>query len=163
MKKVIFPGSFDPITLGHLDIIRRGSALFDNVTVLVQNSLDKKTLFTAEERIALIESEVNKLSNVQVILGGHSLTILEVRRLGGDAILRGLRSTADYEREKNLDGLNHDLAGVETLLLLTREKFAYVSSSLVKEITKYGEGEEKRYLPTSSFEALQKKKQKNLL
>ncbi len=159
MKKVVFPGNFDPLTLGHVDIIKRGSELFDELIVLVQNSMSKNSLFDVSERVEIIKKEIAPFKNVRVVEGGSRLTVTEVETLGAEALLRGIRSSLDYEIERSLDGLNHSLAGLETIFLMTRQDLAYVSSSLVKEIAKFGDGQEAKYLPKHSLEALAKKKQ----
>ena len=133
--KVIFPGTFDPLTNGHLDLIVRASKMFDEVIVLIAENTSKKTLFSFEERKLLIEDEIKALGNVSVIASPHDLTVDAARRLG----VRGVRNAADFEYEKSIASMNRHLAPeIETILLTTDEKYGFVSSSMIKEVAGFG-------------------------
>jgi pantetheine-phosphate adenylyltransferase len=130
----IYPGSFDPITNGHLDIINRGLKTFDTIIVAVANNSAKNNLFTVDERMAMIVEAVNNNPRVQVeVIDG--LLIDYVASKGAQVILRGLRAVSDFEYEFQLAQLNRTIhAHIETLFLMTSLRYAYLSSSIVKEI-----------------------------
>ena len=137
--KVIFPGTFDPLTNGHLDLIVRASKMFDEVIVLLAENTSKKTLFSFEERKLLIEDEIKDLGNVSVISSPHELTVDAARRLGACGIVRGVRNAVDFEYEKSIASMNRHLAPeIETILLTTDEKYGFVSSSMIKEVAGFG-------------------------
>lgn len=137
MRKALIPGTFDPITLGHLDVIQRSSVLFDEVIVVIMENSSKNVLFSKEERKAMIEKEVSKLSNVRVEIGS-GLTIDMAKKLGACALVRGIRTVKDYEYEVPLATANKMLdASVETIFLLGKAEYSFVSSSMVKEIAYY--------------------------
>ncbi len=134
----IYPGTFDPITLGHLDIVSRASPLFEKVIVGVAASTSKKTLFTAEERVELGEKVLSAFSNVDV-KRFDGLMVDFARENQASVVLRGLRAVSDFEYEFQLAGMNRKLMPeVDTLFMPTSEKFTYISSSLVREIAVYG-------------------------
>jgi pantetheine-phosphate adenylyltransferase len=137
MRQVIFPGTFDPVTLGHLDILRRAVVLFDHVIVAV--AVESSTrLFSAEERVGLLKTAASDLPNVEVV-SFTGLLVDEVRRRGAAAVVRGIRSAADYDHEWSLDGMNRKLSPEsEYIYLMARPEFAAVSSSLVREIVRHG-------------------------
>jgi pantetheine-phosphate adenylyltransferase len=129
----VYPGTFDPITLGHEDIVRRAAALFDEVIVAVAGSTNKRTLFSLEERVALAKS-VFIDANVKV-LGFNSLLMQFVQEQGGQMVIRGLRAASDFEYEFQLAGMNRKLfPKLETLFLTPAEQYMFVSSSLVREV-----------------------------
>ena len=131
----VYPGTFDPITLGHEDIVRRAAALFDEVIVAVAGSTNKNTLFSLDERVALANS-VFKASNVKVI-GFNSLLMQFVQEQGAQMVIRGLRAASDFEYEFQLAGMNRKLfPQLETLFLTPAEQTMFVSSSLVREVAK---------------------------
>jgi pantetheine-phosphate adenylyltransferase len=139
MKKIaICPGSFDPITLGHLDIIKRGAKVFDEIYVVVMNNSSKNPLFTAEERVALIEEVTKDMSNVKADV--HSGLLVEyAREKRASAILRGLRAVSDFEYEMQITAMNRKLEEeVETFFIMTNNQYSFLSSSIVKEVAKYG-------------------------
>ena len=131
----VYPGTFDPITLGHEDIVRRAANLFDEVIVGVAGSTNKNTLFSLDERVALANS-VFKASNVKVI-GFNSLLMQFVQDQGAQMVIRGLRAASDFEYEFQLAGMNRKLfPQLETLFLTPAEQYMFVSSSLVREVAK---------------------------
>ncbi|WP_017298986.1 pantetheine-phosphate adenylyltransferase [Nodosilinea nodulosa] len=134
----IYPGSFDPITLGHVDIITRGSRLFDRVIVLVSSNPNKVPMFSTAERIVQIERSVGHLSNVDID-DYDGLTITYARQRQAQVLLRGLRVLSDFEKELQMAHTNKTLADdIETLFLSTSTEYGFLSSSLVKEIARFG-------------------------
>lgn len=130
----VYPGSFDPITYGHLDIIERGLGVFDEIVVAVARNVDKRGLFTIEERIRLIREAVGDNPRVQVDTFEGLLVDYAVAR-GARVILRGLRAVSDFEYEFQIAQMNHNLRReVETLFMMTSVPFGYLSSSIVKEV-----------------------------
>lgn len=137
--RVLFPGSFDPITKGHLDIIKRASALFDEVLVAIMTNSTKNALFNEKERLNLIQQEIVDLENVKVITVEKKLTVDVAIENNVNAIIRGVRDVNDFEFEKNLAIMNHKLSPkIETLLLPSTPDLSAVSSSLIKEIADFG-------------------------
>lgn len=154
--KAICPGSFDPITLGHLDIIARAASQFSEVTVLVTANPNKKTgLFDVHERMELIREATGHLSNVTVDTWG-SLLVDYTTAHGITALVKGLRSSLDYEYELPMAQMNRRLSGVDTFFLLTNEKYGYVSSTLCKEVAKYG-GDVSGLLPKAAAMAVKER------
>ena len=134
MKLIIYPGTFDPITHGHTDLIERASRLFDRVCVAIAKSEKKKPLFSLEERIELANSALSHLDNVEVT-GFDYLMVHYAQDIKADAVLRGLRAVSDFEYEFQLANMNRALsADTETIFLTPAEKHSYISSSLVREI-----------------------------
>ncbi|MEE9354254.1 MAG: pantetheine-phosphate adenylyltransferase [Methylococcaceae bacterium] len=133
---VIYPGTFDPMTNGHLDLIARASEIFDRVVVAVALSEDKSPLFSMEERVDQIVGEVSHLSNVDVS-GFDTLLVSFAKQQGANVILRGLRAVSDFEYEFQLASMNRRLShDIETVFLTPAEQFAFISSSMVREIAK---------------------------
>lgn len=131
------PGTFDPVTYGHLDIITRAASLFDAVEVAVVENPSKSPLFTLEERVALLEEGVHGLEGVRV--GSfRGLLVDHVRERGADAIVKGLRAVSDYEYEIQMGQMNQRIGGVETLFMPTNPSWSFLSSSLVKEVARLG-------------------------
>ncbi|WP_127474850.1 pantetheine-phosphate adenylyltransferase [Sulfurivermis fontis] len=134
----IYPGTFDPITNGHSDIIERAARLFDKVVVAIAASSKKQPAFTLEERVAMAQAALADLSNVEVC-GFDTLLADYVQQRGAQVILRGLRAVSDFEYEFQLASMNRRLAPkVETLFLTPAENYAFISSSLVKEVASLG-------------------------
>lgn len=146
-RKAIFPGSFDPITNGHYDIIKRGISLFDEIVVAIGINADKKYMFSIEERKQFIEEAFKDESKVKVITY-EGLTIDLCRKLKADYILRGLRNPADFEFEKAIAHTNRKLSKIETVFLLTAAKTSYISSSIVRDVIRNG-GEYSVLVPNS--------------
>lgn len=137
MTKAMYPGSFDPITNGHLDIIKRASKIYDEVIVAIMENVAKKATFSAIERRSLIESCIKDMPNVRVIIG-EGLTIKLAKKEGCSIIIRGIRAVADYEYELSLATTNMKLDDeIETVFLVARPEFSFMSSSIAKEIAHY--------------------------
>jgi len=137
MSRAVCPGSFDPVTNGHLDVFTRASALFDEVTVAVLINKTKRSLFTVEERIDMLTQVTAPLGNVRID-AFHGLLVDFCRDRGIPAIVKGLRAVSDFDYELQMAQMNHRLAGVETLFVSTNPLYSYLSSSLVKEVVTYG-------------------------
>lgn len=153
MTSVIYPGTFDPITNGHLDIIERSAVIFPRVLVAVANSPSKKPLFSLEERVELVRQSVAHLSNVEVF-GFSDLLTNVIKQHNISAIIRGVRTTTDFEYELQLAALNRLLTkGVDSLFFPPVEKWAFVSSSIVREIYLHG-GDVAELVPVPVFNAL---------
>jgi pantetheine-phosphate adenylyltransferase len=136
MKIAIYPGTFDPITNGHLDIVDRASRLFDKVIVTIARNLEKKPLFTEEERLEMIRQAVKAYKNVEVD-SFEGLLVEYARKKKASAIVRGLRAISDFEYELQMALMNRKLDnGVETVFLMPIEKYTYLNSSIVREIAK---------------------------
>lgn len=138
MKAAIYPGSFDPVTFGHLDIIRRASSIFDELTVSVLNNTHKTPLFSVEERVKILEEATKDLPNVQVD-SFSGLLIDYARKKDVHVAIRGLRAITDFEYELQIAQTNSKLSGgeLDTMFLTTRLEYAYLSSSGVKEIAEF--------------------------
>ncbi|HHF5659013.1 TPA: pantetheine-phosphate adenylyltransferase [Haemophilus influenzae] len=153
MTSVIYPGTFDPITNGHLDIIERSAVIFPRVLVAVANSPSKKPLFSLEERVELVRQSVAHLSNVEVF-GFSYLLANVIKQHNISAIIRGVRTTTDFEYELQLAALNRLLTkGVDSLFFPPAEKWAFVSSTIVREIYLHG-GDVAELVPEPVFNAL---------
>ncbi len=138
MKKLaIVPGSFDPITNGHIDIIRRGANIFDEIAVVIFNNSAKKSLFTVEERIHLIKEATKEIGNVSVDVS-DDLLINYAKNKEAFVVLRGLRAVSDFEYEMQITSMNRRLAkDIETFFVMTNNQYSFLSSSIVKEVAKY--------------------------
>ena len=145
MKKAIFPGSFDPITLGHEDIIKRAIPLFDEIVIAIGINAEKKYMFSLEDRKQFIEETFKNEPSVTVI-SYEGLTIDLCKKLGADFILRGLRNPADFEFEKAIAHTNRYLSKIETVFLLTAARTSYISSSIVRDVLRNG-GEYQKLVP----------------
>lgn len=157
MRKALYPGSFDPLTNGHLDLIRRTSKMFDEVSVGVLINMQKTPMFTADERVALIAEAVKDLPNVKVIQFA-GLLVDYVKENQITAIVRGLRAVSDFEMELQMASLNKKLNDdAETIFMMTATEYAYLSSSLVKEVFKFG-GDIKDFVPDNVYEHMYSKK-----
>ncbi|ADG40056.1 MULTISPECIES: pantetheine-phosphate adenylyltransferase [Leuconostoc] len=156
MSIALFPGSFDPLTNGHLDIIRRASKMFDKVVVGVGSNTSKTALFTPEEKISLISDTVADLPNVEVAIM-HGLTVQFMVEIGAKFIVRGLRNSKDFEYERDIAGVNSALADVETILLLAKPENQNISSSMVKEIGSMGADNMVKFVPKVVVDALKER------
>ncbi len=161
MSKAIYPGSFDPITYGHIDVVQRARKVFDELIVAVVTNPQKQTLFTLEERRELCERALEEagLGDVPVITW-DGLVVDCAKHHGAIAIVRGLRANSDFEREFQMALTNRDLNGeVESVFFMTSAEYSFLSSSLVKEIKSFG-GDVSRYVPRAVEEALARKLRK---
>lgn len=147
MQKAIFPGSFDPLTLGHVDIINRALPLFDEIIIAIGINTDKKYMFSLKERIHFIKESYAHEPKIKVETY-EGLTIDYCNELNIDFILRGLRNPADFEFEKSIAQTNRLLANVETVFLLTSADTSFISSSIVRDVLRNG-GDISRLVPTS--------------
>ncbi|MBT7850972.1 MAG: pantetheine-phosphate adenylyltransferase [Flavobacteriaceae bacterium] len=145
MKKAIFPGSFDPITLGHLDIVNRGVTLFDEVIIAIGENSSKDYMFSLEQRNRFIVDAFKDNPKVKVV-SYQGLTTEFCKEIGVDFILRGLRNPADFEFEKAIAHTNRQLSKVETVFLLTSTQTSFISSSIVREIIRF-KGDYKKLVP----------------
>ena len=153
----VFPGSFDPITSGHMDVLTRASRIFDHVTVTVMHNARKqgKHLFTLEERLAILHEATAHLSNVSVDTFGGLLVDYMAQQQQG-LILRGLRAVSDYEYELQIAHLNRQIGEVETVFIMAATRWSFVSSTMVREIASYG-GDISEMVPRASAAALRRK------
>ncbi len=152
MHSVICPGSFDPITYGHLDIIGRASSLYDEVVVAVLVNQTKASLFTVEERMEMIRDVTRDFPNVWVD-SWSGLLVEYCKAHGIPAIVKGLRAVSDFDYELQMAQMNHQLSGIETVFISTSPQYSFLSSSLVKEIAKYG-GDVSAYVPPKALTQL---------
>jgi len=134
---VLYPGSFDPVTNGHLDVIERAAEGFDRVVVAVLHNVSKRPLFTLDERLDLLRTATEGLPGVEVV-AFEGLLVDVCRDLGIGLIVKGLRAASDFEYELRMAQMNRHLAGVDTLFLPTSPTWSYLSSSLVKEVARFG-------------------------
>ena len=149
MKRAIFPGSFDPITLGHCDIINRGVTLFDEVIVAIGENSAKDYMFSLEERKSFIENTFEGNSKIRVMTYS-GLTTDFCKKINADFILRGLRNPADFEFEKAIAHTNRNIGDIETVFLLTSVETSFISSSIVREIIHY-QGDYKKMVPAAVY------------
>ena len=152
MKRVVCPGSFDPITFGHLDIVERASSIFDEVVIAVMVNKTKQTLFTVEERIEMTKEVTGKFPNVKVD-SWSGLLVDYCKKNEISIIVKGLRAVTDFDYELQMSQINLQLQGVETLFLSTAPAHSFLSSSLVKEIASHG-GDVSSYIPAVLLERL---------
>jgi pantetheine-phosphate adenylyltransferase len=156
MRRAIYPGSFDPVTNGHLDVLHRAAKLFDEVIIAVAINEQKTGLFAPEERVALLHEETRGLANVRVAQM-NGLLVEFARSQGASAVVRGLRAVSDFEFEFQMALMNRKLdSGVETIFLMPREELTYLSSRIVKEIARLG-GNIAAFVPDSVARALRDK------
>ncbi|SEN30239.1 Phosphopantetheine adenylyltransferase [Mesobacillus persicus] len=152
----VVPGSFDPITYGHLDIITRGAKVFDEIYISVLNNSSKHPLFTVEERMELIKKVTKDLPNVKVDTF-HGLLVEYAASVNANAIIRGLRAVSDFEYEMQITSMNRLLnKGIETFFIMTNNQYSFLSSSIVKEVAQY-HGEISELVPPEVETALRAK------
>ena len=137
MRRVVCPGSFDPVTNGHLDIISRASRLYDEVVVAVLINITKKSLFTVEERIDMLSEVTARYGNVRVDRF-HGLLVDFCETHGISAVVKGLRAVSDFDYEMQMAQMNYSMAKVETMFMTTNPLYSFLSSSLIREVAKYG-------------------------
>ena len=137
-KIAIYPGTFDPVTFGHIDLIERASKIFDKVIVAVAHNKSKGVLFSVEERVDMLEDAVKGMKNVTVD-DFNGLVVEYVRRTGANVMIRGLRMLSDFEYEFQMALTNRKLAGdIETIFMMPHEDYSYISSKLIKEVASFG-------------------------
>tara|TARA_B100000963_G_scaffold96344_2_gene83097 strand:+ start:1227 stop:1694 length:468 start_codon:yes stop_codon:yes gene_type:complete len=135
MKKAIFPGTFDPFTLGHLDVLKRSVLIFDEIIIGIGKNNDKKSMFSVEDRISFIKNSTVELKNVKV-MSYEGLTIDFCKNVNANFIVRGVRNNGDFEFEKAIARTNRLLSKIETVFLLTSAETSFISSSIVRELIK---------------------------
>ena len=155
MRRAVCPGSFDPVTNGHIDIVRRASSLFDEVVVAVGVNASKNRLFTADERMEMLRDSVAEFPNVTVA-GFEGLLTTFCEERGIRAIVKGLRAVSDFDYELQMAQMNHSLAGVETMFMSTNPASSFLSSSLVKEVATWG-GDVSHLVPPFVLERMKTK------
>ena len=156
MKIAVYPGSFDPIKNGHLDVIKRSAAVFDKVIVGVLDNMAKKPLFTPEERVSMTKKVVSDIKNVEVY-SFSGLLVDFMERFDSAVIIKGLRTVTDFEYEFQMALLNKSLnPNIETFFMMTDSKYSYISSSIVKEVARLG-GSIDEFVPYDIIEEIDKK------
>ena len=152
LVRAVFPGSFDPITNGHLDVIQRATKIFDELIVAVGDNPEKEPLFTLDERVVMIRELVADMPHVTVE-GYNELTVEFVKSKGAQVMIRGLRNLTDVQYEFQLALTNRSVAGIETVFIMTSEKYGFTTSTLIREIGRYG-GDVSGLIPTAIYEKL---------
>lgn len=156
MKIAIYPGSFDPVTLGHLNIIKRAANCFDKLIVCVMVNSSKHGMFTPPERVELLRRATQRFSNVEVDYSDELLAAY-ARRRGAKVVVKGLRAVSDYEQEVQMAVINRKLNhNLETMFLASSEKYTYLSSTIVKEMARYG-ADLKEFIPREIVEDVQER------
>ena len=159
MKVAIYPGSFDPVTFGHLDVIRRAASMFDELTVSVLNNTQKTPLFSVEERVRILNEATKDLTNVEIV-AFSGLSVDFARQCKAKVIIRGLRAITDFEYELQMAQTNRVLApDVDTMFLTTSLEYAYLSSTTVKEVAAFG-GDISKFVPGFVMDEVHKKLKK---
>lgn len=157
MKIAIYPGSFDPITKGHLDILKNAAGIFDKVIIAVAHNGEKKGFLTVEERVQLIKDSIQDLDNVEVD-AFEGLTIEYAKKIGAEVLIRGLRAVSDFEYEMQLSQTNSALCDkIKTVFLTTKPKYNFISSSTIKEILA-NNGDISQFVPKPVYTYLKDKK-----
>ena len=140
-KKALIAGSFDPITIGHMDIIRRTAAVFDKVFVVITENSEKVYMFDKQSRLDMAKHACEDLSNVEVLI--HEGLVAELAKSKSAVIIKGVRNSVDFAYEYSLSSINKEISGVDTFLIPANPEFAHISSSFVREMLKYGKNAEK--------------------
>ena len=157
--RAIYPGSFDPVTFGHLDIIRRAASLVDELIVGVLNNNAKSPLFSVEERVKMLVEVTKDINNVKIV-PFEGLLVDFSNRMGADMVVRGLRAITDFEYELQMAQTNHKLSpSVETIFLTTSLEYSYLSSTIVKEVAVFG-GDISQFVPEIVIDRIQEKMDK---
>lgn len=153
MRRAVCPGSFDPLHNGHVEVIARATNLFDDVIVAVSTNYAKKYRFDVDTRIEMIRETVSSLQGISVVPMGDGLLAEFCRKAGANAIIKGLRNTADFEYEMPMAAMNRHLTGVETVFLPTDGRYAHLSSTLIKEVGQLG-GDVSEFVPRAVIRRL---------
>ncbi|MGW9549926.1 pantetheine-phosphate adenylyltransferase [Citricoccus zhacaiensis] len=153
MRRAVCPGSFDPLHHGHVEVIARATNLFDDVIVAVSTNYTKKYRFDVDTRIEMIRETVSSLQGISVVPMGEGLLAEFCRKAGANAIIKGLRNTADLEYEMPMAAMNRHLTGVETVFLPTDSRYAHLSSTLIKEVSQLG-GDVSEFVPRAVMRRL---------
>ncbi|SFN58995.1 Phosphopantetheine adenylyltransferase [Izhakiella capsodis] len=154
--KAIYPGTFDPLTNGHLDILKRASRMFDQIVLAIAASPGKNPMFSLDERVNLARKAVQHLSNVETV-GFSDLMANFAQQQQANVLIRGLRAVSDFEYELQLAQMNHHLLpGLESIFMMPSREFSFISSSLVKEVARHG-GDVQAFLPDVVWQALMAK------
>ena len=145
MKKAVFPGSFDPITIGHLDIVKRGIKIFDEIIIAIGDNTDKKYMFSKEKRVEFVERTFSDYDKVK-IESYNGLTVDFCKKNNIEFMIRGLRNPADFEFEKSIALTNREMTGIETIFFLTSPENSFISSSIVRDLIRK-KGDYKLFIP----------------
>lgn len=145
MKKAVFPGSFDPITIGHVDIVKRGIKVFDEIIIAVGDNTDKKYMFPKEKRVEFVKQTFNNYDNVK-IESYDGLTVDFCKKNNIEFMIRGLRNPADFEFEKSIALTNREMTDIETIFFLTSPENSFISSSIVRDLIR-NNGDYKLFIP----------------
>lgn len=157
VKNALFPGSFDPLTNGHVDTIERSAKLFDHLFIAVATNTSKKNLFDVNEKIQLIQSATKQLKNVSIIEHTTGLTVDLAKKVGANVLIRGLRNAEDFEYEMNIAAMNKTQnLEIETIILMASQQHRFLSSSLIKEVSFFG-GDVSKLVPLDVDKAIKKK------
>lgn len=160
MKKVIYPGTFDPVTNGHIDIIKRAIELFDEVVVTVAKNPGKTAMFTVDERVAMLNESLKEYDNVMVDSFG-GLVVDHAREIGAVGIIRGLRAVSDFEYEFQMALMNRKLNDeLATIFLMPHEKYTYLNSTIIRNLSQF-EGDVTEFVPPVVLEKLKEKQRQN--
>ena len=145
MKKAVFPGSFDPITLGHIDIVKRGMKIFDEIIIAIGDNTDKKYMFSKEKRVEFVEKTFSNYDKIKIESYG-GLTADFCKKNNAEFMIRGLRNPSDFEFEKSIALTNREMTGIETIFFLTSPKNSFISSSIVRDLIR-NKGDYKLFIP----------------
>lgn len=157
MKKVIYPGTFDPVTYGHIDIVKRAVDLFDEVVVTVAINPSKKPLFTTQERVDMLKESLKEFSNQVVIDSFDGLLVEHAKQVGAQAIIRGLRQISDFEFEFQMALMNRKLSGdITTIFLMPHERYTYLNSTVIRNLASL-HADVSNFVPPIVVKALRKK------
>lgn len=155
-KKAVYPGTFDPITLGHIDVISRAAEMFDEVILLIAVNSKKQTLFSEEERLELAAESIKDIPNARAVIT-HGLTVDSAREHGAVVIIRGVRAVSDFDYEFQIALMNRKLMPeIHTVFLLPHEKYTYLNSSIIRELARYGQ-DVSDFVPQNVSDMLTKK------
>ncbi|RJQ76112.1 pantetheine-phosphate adenylyltransferase [Pseudonocardiaceae bacterium YIM PH 21723] len=155
MRRAVYPGSYDPVTNGHLDIVERAATQFDEVIIAVMINKSKKYLFSVEERMDMLTEATSRFPNVRVD-SWHGLLVEYCKVNDVQAIVKGLRAVSDFDYELQMAQMNHQLSGIDTLFMVTNPLYSFLSSSLVREVATWG-GDVSHLVPRFVLERLQRR------